>query len=80
MYHLQAGTLRFNQLFKLMPQVTQQILTRQLRECESDAVVCRTQDAEIPPRVEYSLTSQGRSLAKILQLLKIWGEQQLKGR
>ena len=68
------GTLRFNQLKRQVPGVSQRMLTQQLRELERDGVVSREQFLEIPPRVEYSLTPLGRSLSQIEQAIDAWGE------
>jgi len=73
LFHLLGGTRRFNELRRLMPDVTQRMLTRQLRELEDDRVVERKVYAEVPPRVEYSLTEFGRTLEPLLQALQKWG-------
>lgn len=75
LYHLLDDRKRFNQLRRLLPGVTQRMLTLQLRELESDGVIHRTVYAEVPPRVEYSLTDFGRSLEPILLLMRDWGEE-----
>ena len=67
------GTARFNELRRLMPKVTQRMLTLQLRELENDGVIIRTVHAEVPPRVEYDLTELGLGLKPILQLITDWG-------
>jgi len=72
-FHLLQGTKRFNELKRMLPQVTQQMLTLQLRELEHDGVVHRKVYAEVPPKVEYSLTPVGRSLTPILDLMVEWG-------
>jgi DNA-binding HxlR family transcriptional regulator len=74
LWHLLTETLRFNQLRRLLPSVTQRMLTNQLRELEQDGFVARRIYAEIPPRVEYSLTERGRTLAPVLLALKAWGD------
>lgn len=74
MFHLLDGTKRFNALHRLMPGVTQRMLTRQLRELEADGLVHREVYAEVPPRVEYSLTHKGETLRNIILALKAWGE------
>lgn len=74
MFHLLDGTKRFNMLRRLMPGVTQRMLTRQLRELEADGLVHREVYAEVPPRVEYSLTDKGETLRDIILALKAWGE------
>lgn len=74
LYYLAHGTKRFNQLRRLMPEVTQQMLTLQLRELERDGIVHREIYAQVPPKVEYSLTAHGRTLEPILLALGVWGE------
>ena len=76
LWHLLDGTLRFNQLRRLLPGVTQRMLTNQLRELEADGLVHRRVHAEVPPRVEYSLTERGRTLEPVLSALKAWGDAQ----
>lgn len=72
------GTKRFNELKKLIPQVTQKMLTQQLRELESDKLVKRKVYPEVPPRVEYSLTKLGESLMPIFSMLCKWGDDYYK--
>jgi len=80
LYHLMGGTQRFNALRRHMPQITQRMLTKQLRELETAGLVHRRVYAEVPPRVEYSLTPLGRSLRPIINSLRHWGEGYLTGR
>jgi DNA-binding HxlR family transcriptional regulator len=61
-----------------MPKVTQRMLTRQLRELERDGLIHRRVYAEVPPRVEYSLTEFGSSLGPILMAMSDWGERYLE--
>ncbi|MEM9596565.1 MAG: helix-turn-helix domain-containing protein [Acidobacteriota bacterium] len=68
------GTLRFNELRRAVPGISQRMLTQQLRELERDGVVSREQFLEIPPRVEYRLTSLGRSLSPVEAAIDAWGE------
>jgi DNA-binding HxlR family transcriptional regulator len=73
LFHLLSGTKRFGELRRLLPRVTQRMLTLQLRELEEDGLVRRTVFAEVPPRVEYELTAFGRSLEPILMAMREWG-------
>lgn len=72
LYHLLAGKLRFSDLKRQMLCVTQKMLTKQLRELEADGLVNRIVYAEVPSRVEYELTKDGRSLKSILNSIKKW--------
>lgn len=74
LFHLLEGTKRFNELQRMVKGCTQRMLTLQLRELERDGVVKRTVYAEVPPKVEYSLTEFGRSLEPILLLMRDWGD------
>jgi DNA-binding HxlR family transcriptional regulator len=74
LHHLLSGTRRFGQLRGLMPNISQRMLTLQLRELEEDGLVRRTVYAEVPPRVEYDLTPWGRSLEPILLAMCEWGD------
>ncbi|TMV62156.1 winged helix-turn-helix transcriptional regulator [Thioclava sp. BHET1] len=74
LFHLFDGTLRFNALKRLLPNCTQRMLTKQLRELEEDGLIARKVYAEVPPKVEYSLTEKGRSLEPVIRALKDWGD------
>jgi len=74
LFHLLSGTKRFNELKRLIPSISQRILTVQLRELETDDIVHREVFPQIPPKVEYSLTPLGKSLEPILLSLSQWGE------
>ena len=75
LYHLLQGTLRFNAIRKRLPNITQRMLTTQLRELERDGFVLRTVYPEVPPKVEYSLTQRGRTLKPVIMALKAWGDE-----
>ncbi|WP_342479878.1 helix-turn-helix domain-containing protein [Paenibacillus sp. FSL L8-0340] len=78
LYHLlDNDMIRFNQLQKKLSSVTHRTLTRQLRELEEDGVVNRVTFAEVPPRVEYSLTDKGKSLTPMLLQMRDWGLQHM---
>lgn len=66
-------TMRFGELQRSIPPVSQKMLTQQLRELEADGIVHRRLYDEVPPRTEYSLTARGASLRPILQALYDWG-------
>ena len=74
LYHLLSGTKRFNQLRKLIPSVSQRMLTKQLRELEAHGLLKRTVYPVVPPKVEYSLTELGLTLEPVLLGLKAWGQ------
>ena len=71
---LLPGTKRFGELKKSIGSVSQRVLTAQLRDMEAKGLVHRRVYAEVPPRVEYSLTDLGRSLKPILDAMWTWGE------
>lgn len=73
LYHLLNGTKRFNELKRLFPELSQRILTKQLRELEANEVISRKVYPEIPSKVEYSLTELGLSLEPTLRSLEKWG-------
>jgi DNA-binding HxlR family transcriptional regulator len=74
LFHLQAGTQRFGELRRRMPGITQRMLTKQLRALEDDKLVIRKVYAEVPPRVEYTLSEIGESLRPVIETLRAWGE------
>ncbi len=74
LFHLLGGTLRFNEIRRQVPGVTQRMLTNQLRELEQDGLVDRKVYAQVPPKVEYSLSALGRSMEPVLLALKAWGD------
>lgn len=71
---LMPGTKRFGELKKSVGNVSQKVLTAQLREMEDSGLLTRTVYPEVPPRVEYTLTDLGRSLKPILDAMQSWGE------
>jgi DNA-binding HxlR family transcriptional regulator len=74
LWHLgRDGKLRFGELKRTMPNITQKMLTQQLRELEADGMVSRTVYAEVPPRVEYDLTDLGRTVMPVMEKLCAWG-------
>jgi len=78
LWHLHIdGTLRFSELRRIIPNITQRTMTNQLRELEEDGLINRKVYPQVPPKVEYSLTDLGRGLSPILEALKIWGDANL---
>jgi len=74
LYHLLEGTKRYNELKKDVGNVSQRMLTKQLRELETDGLIVRKVYPVVPPHVEYSLSDKGRTLEPILLALRDWGE------
>lgn len=72
---LMTGTMRFGELKKSIGHVTQKVLTANLRDMEDKGLLTRKVYAEVPPRVEYTLTDLGRSLKPILDAMYKWGEE-----
>jgi len=68
-----STTIRFGQLHSMLSGMSKKVLSQQLRELEMNGIVKRTIYAQIPPRVEYSLTEKGTELLSILEVLAIWG-------
>jgi DNA-binding HxlR family transcriptional regulator len=73
-YYLLAGTKRFGELRRCIPDATQKMLTQQLRELERDGIVARKVFHEVPPKVEYSLTKYGQTLRPVMTELCQWGK------
>ncbi len=73
LFHLRDDVRRFNELRRLIPGVSQRMLTKQLRELEADQIIHREIYRQVPPKVEYSLTNFGRTLTPTLVSLQEWG-------
>ncbi|PSN10445.1 MarR family transcriptional regulator [filamentous cyanobacterium CCT1] len=78
LWHLRDEAKRFSQLKRLIPEISEKMLTQQLRELESDGIVSRFAYPSKSLKVEYSFTDYGRSLVPVLQALCEWGEDHLK--
>lgn len=76
--HLTHGTKRTSELKRLMPNITQKMMTQQLRELEADGVINRIVYNQVPPKVEYELSEYGWSLQGILDSLCQWGEMHIE--
>ena len=75
---LLSGKLRFGELKKKLPGITERMLTLQLRKLEEHKIISRTVHAEVPPRVEYELTEIGYALESAIKELEIWGTKHKK--
>ena len=73
LWELHQGTRRFCDLQAALPAISAQVLTVQLRQLEADGVVVRTIYAEVPARVEYALSDNGRALSAVMDQLEAWG-------
>ena len=73
LYHLVEQTQQFNELRRLLPKITQRMLTLQLRELEEDGLIHREVYPVVPPKVEYSLTDFGRTLLPVIGSMHQWG-------
>lgn len=70
---LNEGTQRFSELKRLMPEITQKMLTKQLRELEAEDIITRVVYPQVPPKVEYSISDYGKSLKPVLDMMHQWG-------
>ncbi len=80
LYYLCTETRRFNELMRLIPNITQRMLTKQLRDLEANNIVHREVYPEVPPKVEYSLTPLGKTLEPVIRGLERWGNDYLDSR
>ena len=78
LWHLTDGPMRFSELRRLMPRATPKMLTQQLRDLENDLLILRTVYPVVPPKVEYALTDQGRSLIPVLKAMSAWGREYMR--
>lgn len=78
-YHLLSGEKRFSELRRLMPNVSQRILSKALKELEGDGIILRTVYPSVPPQVSYRLTPKGESLRAAVLALRGWGADHLGG-
>jgi DNA-binding HxlR family transcriptional regulator len=74
LWHLgKNGVMRFNELCRLHPKLTPKMAAQQLRELEEDGIIDRRMFHQVPPKVEYSLTGQGKALIPVLAMMCAWG-------
>ena len=77
LYWLDSGTRRFNELRRLMPDISHKVLSATLRNLEREGLICRTVYPEVPPRVEYCISGHGESVRPIMQAVRAWGHEHL---
>ena len=77
LWFLKNGLLRYGELKRIVEGITPKMLTQTLKELETDQLISRKVYAEVPPRVEYSLTETGRELIPFINQMRIWGEKQM---
>lgn len=74
LWHLYNKTIRFSELKRSVTGITQKMLTQELRELEENKIILRVVHPVVPPKVEYSLTTYGKTLGPVLQSMAHWGE------
>ena len=77
-YYLMEGDKRFKDLMELLETVSSRMLAKQLQELERDGIISRKVFAEVPPRVEYTLTPYGKTLIPVITMICEWGEARLE--
>lgn len=75
LWYLRKDRKRFGELKKHIPDITEKMLSLQLKELERDGIVERTVYAEVPPRVEYCLTEEGKTLLPVIEAIAAWGRE-----
>lgn len=80
LYWLSGGPRRFNELRRLMPGISHKMLATTLRNLEHEGLISRSVFAEVPPRVEYELTTHGKSVRPIVETMRMWGNEHLRRR
>ncbi len=78
LYQLSTGTKRFNELERLIPDVTRTVLIRQLRQLEKDQLILREVYPQVPPRVEYTLSTTGQKFQRVLDEIEVFGLDYIK--
>jgi DNA-binding HxlR family transcriptional regulator len=78
LYWLDSGTRRFNELRRLMPEISHKVLATTLHDLEREGLICRSVHAEVPPRVEYRISGHGETVRPLIQAIRVWGRQHLE--
>ncbi|MQR26116.1 MarR family transcriptional regulator [Leuconostoc mesenteroides] len=76
--HLGNGPIRTGELHRRIPNIAQKTLTQQLRELEEDEIIIRKVYNQVPPKVEYYLSEEGKTLREVLIAMSIWGEKRVR--
>jgi len=78
LHHLSDRAVRFNELQRILPQMTHTTLSRQLKSLEEDGLILRKEYSQIPPKVEYSLSPIGEKFKPVLESLEVWGNEYIE--
>lgn len=78
LYWLDSGKRRFNELKRLMPDISHKVLAETLRTLEQEGLISRTDFCEVPPRVEYKISVYGESVRPLIEAVRIWGRAHLE--
>ncbi len=78
LWRLGNRTCRYGELKRRLPEITEKMLIAQLRELEADGIIARTSYGEVPPRVDYALTSHGEKLKPVLEAMCAWGHEHIR--
>ena len=78
LYWLDSGTRRFNELRRLIPDISHKVLSATLRNLEREGLICRTVHAEVPLRVEYYISPHGETVRPLIQAVRAWGREHLE--
>jgi DNA-binding HxlR family transcriptional regulator len=78
LYWLDTGSRRFNELRRLMPEISHKVLAATLRNLEHEGLICRTVHAEVPPRVAYAISRHGETVRPLIQAVRAWGRAHLE--
>src|ERR1700675_691677 len=78
LYWLDTGTRRFNELQRLMPDISHKVLADTLRTLEQEWLITRTEFPEVPPRVEYKISPYGESVRPLIEAVRVWGRAHLE--
>jgi len=78
LYWLDSGTRRFNELRRLMPDISHKVLSETLRALEREGLIQRTVYPEVPPRVEYCISSHGETVRSLILAVRAWGREHLE--